>query len=379
MHPHAYNQGQQPGQYANPYAQPQPGQPHGAPQAAPAPGAYAPPPAAPAYPNGVAAPGQPQYGQPRPAQPQAWGQPAAQPNPYAPAQPNPYGHPQPAPPQQGQPPQYGQQPQYGHQPQYGQQPAQVNPFGAADPYGAQAQGGYEQTEWSDDPEAPACEASPQARSKFIERTYLHLAMAIAVFIGLSVVAQYIPGIQTLVGTMIQSRASWGVVLVLFAAVSWIADQWATRSTSPGTAYMGLFLYTLAETVIFIPMIYLVKMYAGVEPIVMAGAGTLAIFAGLTAYVFITKKDFSFMKGTLTALTMGAVALVVGSLVFGFSLGLVFSVAMILLGSGYILFYTSNVLKHYRTDQHVAAALCLFSAIALVFWYILRIVLSMARN
>ncbi|MEM9413496.1 MAG: permease, partial [Planctomycetota bacterium] len=31
--------------------------------------------------------------------------------------------------------------------------------------------------------------------------------------------------------------------------------------------------------------------------------------------------------------------------------------------------------HYRTDQHVAAALSLFSSVALLFWYILQLFMS----
>ena len=104
-----------------------------------------------------------------------------------------------------------------------------------------------------------------------------------------------------------------------------------------------------------------------------------LFAAMTAYVFISKKDFSFMRGILSVLTMGACGLVIGSLIFDFSLGIVFSVAMITLASGYILFYTSNVLKHYRTDQHVAAALALFSAVALLFWYLVRLAMQLASS
>ena len=52
----------------------------------------------------------------------------------------------------------------------------------------------------------------------------------------------------------------------------------------------------------------------------------------------------------------------------------FSFAMVALLSGYILYDTSNVMLHYRTDQHVAAALALFASVATLFWYILRIVM-----
>ena len=72
-------------------------------------------------------------------------------------------------------------------------------------------------------------------------------------------------------------------------------------------------------------------------------------------------------------TPGMVALTL-SLVFGFNLGLVFSVAMVLLAAGYVLYQTSQVLAHYDPHQHVAAALALFSSVALMFWYVIRIFL-----
>ena len=50
-------------------------------------------------------------------------------------------------------------------------------------------------------------------------------------------------------------------------------------------------------------------------------------------------------------------------------------AMVVLMGGYILYYTSNVLHHYPVGSHVAAALALFSAVALMFWYVIRILLD----
>ncbi|MCB1317091.1 MAG: Bax inhibitor-1 family protein, partial [Leptospiraceae bacterium] len=54
-------------------------------------------------------------------------------------------------------------------------------------------------------------------------------------------------------------------------------------------------------------------------------------------------------------------------------------AMVLFASGMILYTTSNVLHHYHPTQHVAASLALFASVALLFWYILRIVLAFSRN
>ena len=78
-------------------------------------------------------------------------------------------------------------------------------------------------------------------------------------------------------------------------------------------------------------------------------------------------------------SMIALGLIVVAIFVGFDLGTLFCAAMVVLMSGYILYYTSNVMLHYRTDQHVAAALALFAAVATLFWYILQIVMRMNRR
>ena len=67
------------------------------------------------------------------------------------------------------------------------------------------------------------------------------------------------------------------------------------------------------------------------------------------------------------------------MLFNFQLGVWFSGAMIGFASMYILYETSNVLHRYRTDQYVAAALALFAAVALLFWYILRLMMELQRR
>jgi FtsH-binding integral membrane protein len=99
---------------------------------------------------------------------------------------------------------------------------------------------------------------------------------------------------------------------------------------------------------------------------------MAIFSALTLSVFITKKDFSYLRSALMMAGGAALMLIVLSLVFGFNLGIVFSVGMVLLAAGYILYQTSQVLAHYDPRQHVAASLALFASVALMFWYVIRI-------
>jgi hypothetical protein len=67
------------------------------------------------------------------------------------------------------------------------------------------------------------------------------------------------------------------------------------------------------------------------------------------------------------------------MIFGFQLGIVFIAAMIVMASGYILYDTSNVLHHYRIGQHVAASLALFASVALLFWYLVQLLMSLNRR
>ena len=58
--------------------------------------------------------------------------------------------------------------------------------------------------------------------------------------------------------------------------------------------------------------------------------------------------------------------------------MIFSVAMFGLAADSIPYTTSNMLYYYRTDQYVAASLSLFAAVALMFYYVLRIFLTLRR-
>lgn len=225
------------------------------------------------------------------------------------------------------------------------------------------------------PFVTAAEADAADRAAFIRRTYSHLAGAIAAFVALEYVLLHSALGATLASLMLSGRSSWLVVLLAFMGVSWLADKWARSEASPGMQYLGLGLYTVAQAVLFLPLLGMAMVASSPEVIPMAGIITGLLFLGLTATVFLTRKDFSFMRGILTIAGFVALGVIVCSILFGFNLGLIFSAAMVLFAGGSILYTTSNVLLHYRTDQHVAASLALFSGVMLLFWYVLRLLMS----
>jgi len=219
-------------------------------------------------------------------------------------------------------------------------------------------------------------AATDERAQFIRRTYFHLALAILAFAGLEAYLLQQPYTAKLIELMAGTRYSWLAVLGAFMAVSWIADRWARSTVSPAVQYLGLVLYILAEAIIFLPLLDLATRHSSPDLLKNAALLTGTLFVGLTFVVFTTRKDFSFLGGVLKIGFFVTLGLIGASILFGFTLGLIFSGAMILMASASILYSTSNVLREYRTTQHVAAALAIFASVALLFWYVLRLLMQL---
>ena len=102
--------------------------------------------------------------------------------------------------------------------------------------------------------------------------------------------------------------------------------------------------------------------------------TVAIFGGLTAYVFITKRDFSFLRGLLfTGLIMVLVGGLLNIFIIGSSaMGFAIAAMALLLFSGYVLYDTSNIIRRYPTNEYVAGALSLYLDAFNIFLALLRL-------
>ena len=226
---------------------------------------------------------------------------------------------------------------------------------------------------------PVANALPEARARFIRRTYAHLAFAVLAFLALEYVLLSLPGVERL-ATLMTQGFNWLLVLGLFMVVSLIADRMARSSASRGVQYAGLALYVAAQAVLFVPLLF-VAVYLVDDPTLIPTAAIITgtLFAGLTLVAFTTRADFSFLRGILVIGGFVALGLIAASILFGFTLGVIFSVVMVGFASVAILYYTSNVIHHYRTDQYVAASVTLFASVALMFWYVLQILIALRSN
>ena len=212
----------------------------------------------------------------------------------------------------------------------------------------------------------------EKKAAFIRKTYGHLALAIAAFALIE--AQFIRmGVGAAMATVPHL-----VIMIGFVAVGFIADKWARSNVSQGLQYAGLGLYVVAFALVASPLLHIAATHA---PSVIFNAAiiTAALVTGITAVVFTTRKDFSFLGPIVTIGLFVALGLIVASSLFGFELGLYFAGAMILLMAASILWTTSNIVHVYREEQHVAASLALFSSVAMMFYYIVYFLLSLASS
>jgi len=173
--------------------------------------------------------------------------------------------------------------------------------------------------------------------------------------------------------------SWFIVLAAFMGVSWLAEKWARSGASAQMQYAGLALYVVAEAVIFLPLLYIATYFSSPHVIPTAGIVTALLFGGLTYIAFTTRRDFSFLGSILSLGGFVALGVIIASMLFGLNLGVFFAGLMVAYAGGAILYNTSNIMHQYRPDQHVAAALALFASVALLFWYVLQIVMSLASD
>jgi len=211
---------------------------------------------------------------------------------------------------------------------------------------------------------------------FYKKTYAHVAGGVLVFILFEYLLLQSDAIVDFMLSMTEGWR-WLVMLGGFMFITNYAEKMTLKTPDKNTQYLAFGLYILAEALIFVPLIYIAAVYmdSGPEILNQAAIVTLALFTGLSAVVFVTKKDFSFLRTGLTVGFFIAMGLIIAGSLFGFNLGLWFSVGMCLLAGGSIIYQTSNLVHKYTNDDYIPAALGLFASLMLLFWYVLSIFMS----
>jgi FtsH-binding integral membrane protein len=238
------------------------------------------------------------------------------------------------------------------------------------------------------------------RVDFLRKTYGLLGISLVAFAAFTAgMLRYMTAASLKFSAFaFHGQLNWLLVLGLFMVVGIVAQKLAMSETSRGLQLVGLTVAVVAQAVLLQPLLWILMLKFGdpsslvtgteAHPMMSGDAArilgeavviTLAIFGGLTLTVFVTKKDFSFMRGALMMASFGMLGVIIASALFGFHLGAIFVGFGILVMAGYILYQTSLVMSYFPPTAFVAAALMLFSTVATLFWYVLQLLMSLNRR
>ena len=217
-------------------------------------------------------------------------------------------------------------------------------------------------------------STEEQKASFYRKTYIHVALAILAFIFVETALLMVVPAELIMG-MVSQKYVWLLIIGGFWLASMLAEKW-TMASSRAVQYAGLGFYVLLEAIIFLPLIYIaVNKTDNISLIPQAGLITFMLFVGLTGVALTSKRDFSFLRSILIIGGFISLGLIIAGWIFQFNLGLWFSAGMVFLAGASILYQTNQLKNIYTTEQYVGASLQLFASVMLLFWYVLRILMS----
>ncbi len=217
------------------------------------------------------------------------------------------------------------------------------------------------------------------RLAFLKKVYGYFSFSL-IITGIGGYAGY-----TFIMNMIQSGRGRGIysIIIILAIVEIVAliAAWSLRKKEPINkimlaVYSFLSGFTLGPILSVAVLMALGKGMAGGTLVLQALIITFLVFIGLTSYVFITKKDFSFMRGALMVALFALIGMGLVGLIFGFGRGMaiLYSGLGALIFAGFMLYDTSMIMKRYTTDEYIAGAINLQLDFVLLFIHILRLIM-----
>jgi FtsH-binding integral membrane protein len=221
---------------------------------------------------------------------------------------------------------------------------------------------------------PVATLDDVARGEFLVRVYQHLVAAIGAFVLFEALLFNLGIARAMYDFLAGASGAWLLILGGFMIVNWLATSAAHDVLNPSRQYLGLFGMAAAEALIFAPFLYY---FFNVRPnggttVVAAALITVIGFAGLTGVAMVTRRDLSFIRPLLMWGGVCALVLIAAAVLFGLNLGVWFSVAMIALAGGSILYSTQNIMRRYPYEAYVGASVQLFASVMMLFWYVLRL-------
>src|SRR5687767_6415203 len=182
-----------------------------------------------------------------------------------------------------------------------------------------------------------------ARAAFVVKVYQHLGAAVVAFLAFETLLFNLGGAEAIYDFVSGWSGAWLLILGAFMVVNWMATNAAHDLLDPSRQYAGLFGMAGAQALIFAPFLhYIFEIQGdGATTVGVAAAITVVGFAGLTVVAMTTSRDLSFLRPLLLWGGVSALLLIVAAVLFGFELGVWFSVGMIAVAGASILYQTQT--------------------------------------
>ena len=230
-------------------------------------------------------------------------------------------------------------------------------------------------------EAPvAAFAAASERAAFLKKVYGILFLGILGFAATLWAAANVPIVHdwsmSMGRAIYGSRFGWLLYMGIFIGGSMAVHAVAEQKVLGPIAF-GAWAFLLA--LLISPIVLMINGMADGATIISQASGlTALVFGGLTVYVLYTGSDFSWMRGALMVLFVALMGAALLGWLMGFSLGLWYSVGVVVLFAGYILYDTSQILHRLPTTMAMSGAILLFTDVVLLFKHIL-ILLASSRD
>ena len=221
---------------------------------------------------------------------------------------------------------------------------------------------------------PVAQLDADSRADFMVKVYQHLVAAIVAFMAFETLLFATGAAEGIYNMVYGSGGVWLLVLGGFMVVNWLATAAAHDLANPGRQYGGLFALAGAAALIFAPFLWYVFNEGGGGTATVASAAVITAlgFTGLTIVGLVTRRDLSFMRPLLLWAGVMSLVLIVAAVLFGLELGVWFTLGMIALAGGAIIYQTQTIMRHYPQEAYVGASIQLFASVMLLFWYVLRL-------
>lgn len=211
-------------------------------------------------------------------------------------------------------------------------------------------------------------ALSEERVAFVRKVYTWFTASLLTAVGAGMAATLIPALGQWAVT--HRTELWVGEFVLILASWFLRDRFPIN--------IPLLFGFAAVTGLSLGAVGLSLMAVGKAHVMgKAGLVTAMTFSGLTFYAFTTTRDFSFMRGFLVSGMWAVFGIAMAAMVFGFggnALWFVLSAVGAVVGAGYVLYDTHNIIHHYEEGQEVGAAFNLYWDVWYLFFNLIQLFL-----